>query len=519
MITYSRKVAMLAMSAIQKSNSEHFKMHIWYYIALVLIVSHACSTEEDGIVDDEQSTESNTSMSTDDSQSNQTMSSDTMNHMNHMNHTTDDSDVTGMAGSEGNQDMGIVSDQGGGGSQTEDMGMPEERENLIANPSFEEQDNTWSIWGGASRVDSNAHAGTWALRATNGNGAEQRVIGLIPNATYRLSGWGKTESDEPMLVGVKEYGGDQVQLIFTQATYATDSLTFTMGAGNTEAVIFAYKHQDNEPGYADALSLVLESSPMQPQDPVADLELVWSDEFDGSGPLDANKWRFEEGFQRNQELQWYQQDNAFREDGMLVIEGRRENRPNPTYMEGSQDWRTRRPTIEYTSASVITADLFDFQYGRLEVRAKVTNYTGTWPAIWTLGVNCEWPSSGEVDVMENYGGKILANFAWGTNQRWNAQWNSSHHPVSQWEEGWTDDFHIWTLDWTEDQMTIRLDDVVLNTMDLRTVSNGSAKCAGQNPFRQPHYLLLNLALGGAGGSVENLAFPTRYIIDYVRVYQ
>ena len=64
------------------------------------------------------------------------------------------------------------------------------------------------------------------------------------------------------------------------------------------------------------------------------------------------------------------------------------------------------PTIEYTSASVLTTGLFDWRYGRLEVRAKVTNYTGTWPAIWTLKVNCEWPSSGEVDVMENYDGKI-----------------------------------------------------------------------------------------------------------------
>jgi hypothetical protein len=121
--------------------------------------------------------------------------------------------------------------------------------------------------------------------------------------------------------------------------------------------------------------------------------------------------------------------------------------------------------------------------------------------------------------MENYGGDILANFAWGTNQRWNAQWDSSHHPVSQWGEGWTDEFHLWALDWSEDQMTITLDGVVLNTVDLNITSNGSSSCAGRSPFRQSHYLLLNLALGGAGGSVDTLTFPTRYIIDYVRVYQ
>ena len=202
-----------------------------------------------------------------------------------------------------------------------------------------------------------------------------------------------------------------------------------------------------------------------------------------------------------------------------MIEGRRENKPNPNYVAGSGDWRTRRETIEYSSASVITAERFDWKYGRLEVRAKVTNYVGTWPAIWTLGIDCEWPSSGEVDVMENYGGDILANFAWGTNQRWNAQWDSSRHPVANMSPGWVEDFHLWALDWDESQMTISLDGVTLNSINLDSVSNGSANCQGQNPFRQNNYLLLNLALGGAGGSVDQLSFPTRYIIDYVRVYQ
>jgi beta-glucanase (GH16 family) len=416
------------------------------------------------------------------------------------------------------QDMNIDLAQDAGVTQDDDMMTPEPLENLILDPSFEEGLSAWGVWGGATRVASDAHDGTWSLRATNGNGAEQRVAGLTPNATYRLSGWGKTESDEPLLIGVKDYGSDQAQLNFTQAEYTMDTLDFTMGPLDTEAVIFVYKHRGETSGYADSLTLTLESTPT-PTHPNADLELVWSDEFDGSGPLDDSKWTFEEGFQRNRELQWYQQENAFREHGMLVIEGRRDSRPNPTYVAGSDNWKTQRATIDYTSASVITRDRFEWRYGRLEVRAKVTNYTGTWPAIWTLGVDCEWPSNGEVDVMENYGGDILANFAWGTNQRWNAQWDSSHHPVSQWGEGWTDEFHLWALDWSEDQMTITLDGVVLNTVDLNITSNGSSSCAGRSPFRQSHYLLLNLALGGAGGSVDTLTFPTRYIIDYVRVYQ
>ena len=317
-------------------------------------------------------------------------------------------------------DMAMTDDLDGARVPEGDGGTPASAENLLADPSFEQGTAAWGIWGGATRVEDDVHEGDWALRATRRNGAEQRVEGLVPNATYRLSAWGKSETDEPMLVGAKDYGGDEVRLAFRGAEYSQDSLVFTMGGAHTTAVIYAYKHDRDEPGHADALSLTLEAAPAPPE-PGPELALVWSDEFDGSGPLDNTKWTYEEGFKRNRELQWYQGENAFREDGFLVIEGRRENRPNPTHVPGSDDWRTQRPSIEYTSASVITRDLFDWEYGRLEVRAKVTNYTGTWPAIWTLGVDCEWPSNGEVDVMENYGGDILANFAWGTNRRWTAQ--------------------------------------------------------------------------------------------------
>ena len=87
------------------------------------------------------------------------------------------------------------------------------------------------------------------------------------------------------------------------------------------------------------------------------------------------------------------------------------------------------------------------------------------------------------------------------------------------DPNWTERFHIWELDGTEDRMAIYLDGQLLNDRPLDNTVNGSAECAGDNPFRQRHYLLLNLALGSNGGSVERLAFPTRYVIDYVRIYQ
>jgi beta-glucanase (GH16 family) len=315
-----------------------------------------------------------------------------------------------------------------------------------------------------------------------------------------------------MTIGVKDYGGAESRASFDTATYTEADLSFTTGFANTTATIYAFKPEGDAAGYADTLTLTYEGP--------SPYTLVWSDEFDGSGAPDDTKWQFEEGFVRNEELQWYQPDNAIQEDGLLVIEGREEDRPNPSHVPGSSDWRTARETISYTSSSIKTKDRFSWQYGHLVVRAKVTNLAGTWPAIWTLGVDCEWPSNGEVDVMENYGGDILANFAWGTDHRWSPEWDSSHWPVTDFGTGWTDDFHLWELQWTETQMIIRLDGTVLNTVTLSDTINGSAACAGENPFQQPHYLLINLALGGsAGGSVDDLTFPTRYWVDYVRIYQ
>ena len=383
--------------------------------------------------------------------------------------------------------------------------------NLLSNPGFEADDGSWSIWGGASRAADAGISGSWALQATASNGAEQRVTGLEPNSSYRLSGWGMSAGPEAILIGVKDYGGEELRVSFSETEYSEDSLTFTTGLSNTQATIYAYKHSDDTPAYADDLVLTYEGPSGRTP--------TWSDEFDDAGALDTSHWTFEEGFVRNEELQWYQSDNAFQEDGLLVIEGRTEDRPNPNYEAGSSDWRTSRETIEYTSASVTTKDLFSFQYGSLVVRAKVTNFIGTWPAIWTLGTGCEWPSNGEVDVMENYGGNILANFAWGTDTRWSAEWDSSHWPVADFGAGWTDEFHIWELEWSASGMFIRLDGQLLNEVSLSDTINGSANCTGENPFQQPHYLLLNLALGGAGGTVDALGFPTRYLVDYVRVYE
>ncbi|WP_051691768.1 glycoside hydrolase family 16 protein [Pedobacter borealis] len=83
-------------------------------------------------------------------------------------------------------------------------------------------------------------------------------------------------------------------------------------------------------------------------------KLIWSDEFNKNGAPDPANWDYEKGFARNEELQWYQPENAFCKDGKLIIEARKEVKPNPLYVEGSNEWRKKPKNIEYTSACIIT---------------------------------------------------------------------------------------------------------------------------------------------------------------------
>ena len=258
-----------------------------------------------------------------------------------------------------------------------------------------------------------------------------------------------------------------------------------------------------------------------------DWQLVWSDEFNTDGALDSSVWNFEQGYARNEEAQWYQSDNAICKDGLLIIEARKEeSRKNPLYVPGSNDWRKKREFIGYTSSSVTTAGKKEFLYGRFEIKARIPVAKGAWAAIWTLGSGLEWPSCGEIDIMEYYQIKgkphILANAAWGTDKHWHAKWDSQATSYSHFTDkdiDWASKFHIWRMDWDEESIKLFLDDELLNEIPLKNTVNGKIG-KGINPFTKPQYLLLNLAIGGInGGPIDEAALPMKYEIDYVRVYQ
>lgn len=255
-------------------------------------------------------------------------------------------------------------------------------------------------------------------------------------------------------------------------------------------------------------------------------QLVWQDEFEQDGVPNPDYWTYENGFVRNKEAQWYQPQNAIVRDGVLVITGKRETKPNPNYREGSTNWQQNRKTIEYTSASVISKGRKEFQYGYFEIRARIPACRGSWPAIWLLGSKAKygWPSCGEIDILEYYPRKgqnlLHANACWG-NDKGGSVWDSANVPYSEFTQQnpeWATCFHIWSMDWTEKYIRLYLDGRLMNEIDLSKTINGKH---GQyeNPFHKPMYLLLNLAMGSSGGKIEEENLPMRYEIDYVRVYQ
>ena len=247
----------------------------------------------------------------------------------------------------------------------------------------------------------------------------------------------------------------------------------------------------------------------------AGYKLVWHDEFDVDGAPDPAVYSFEKGFQRNEEAQWYQSANAIVQGGLLVIEARKETVQNPNYT-GSGDWKTTRKTAEYTSSSLSTSGRQSFQYGHFEMRGRIPTEAGTWPAWWTLGVSGEWPSNGEIDIMEFYQSKLLANVACGTSTRWQAKWDSTTKALSSLGANWASQFHVWTMDWDDQNIVLSVDGQQLNTTALSSMLNSD----GTSPFKQKAYMIVNLAIGGQnGGDPAKTSFPKRYEVDYLRVFQ
>ncbi len=292
--------------------------------------------------------------------------------------------------------------------------------------------------------------------------------------------------------------------------------------GNTNtATQFSFHYYDGETHGRSRLAIgKIDWSagwPVAVSEPADDWKLVWADEFETNGAPNPANWDFERGFVRNHELQWYQPENAFCTNGLLVIEARREHKPNPLFITNGSNWKNRREQIEYTSASLTTDKLHEFKYGKFEMRARIDTRSGSWPAFWMLGAtpHIRWPAGGEIDIMEFYTNTVLANFGWQLDGEIN--WHSAKKPLADFgDAAWSKKFHVWTMEWDAQKIDLLLDGKLMNYLNLAAANQADQG----NPFQRPLYFILNQAIGGdCGGDPAETTFPLRYEIDWVRVYQ
>lgn len=231
-------------------------------------------------------------------------------------------------------------------------------------------------------------------------------------------------------------------------------------------------------------------------------ELIFEEQFNGDS-LNESNWNYELGDGcpnicgwGNNERQIYTKENVALKDGHLIITA------------------TKEEAI-YQSSRITTANKFEFQYGTIEVRAKLAVGEGIWPAIWMLGSNISevgWPMSGEIDIME-YVGKNPHEIhsTLHTQDSHGQSINTKITTLQDIENG----FHIYKANWTQDAIEFFIDDQLTYTF------SPEVKDENTWPFNQPFYIIFNLAIGGdfGGPQVDDSIFPQEFLIDYVKVFK
>jgi beta-glucanase (GH16 family) len=241
-------------------------------------------------------------------------------------------------------------------------------------------------------------------------------------------------------------------------------------------------------------------------------KLVWSDEFNNSGQPDPKKWNYDLGDGcpnvcgwGNNELEYYTSDsrNVRVENGILIIEARKEAKGGKAY----------------TSTRIVSKGKGDWLYGRIEVRAKLPDGLGTWPAIWMLSTDWKyggWPASGEIDIMEHVG--LDPTVVHGT-----IHTETYNHGKGTQKEGKIivetamNEMHIYAINWSRDKIDFFVDDKRYHTV----IRDPKEDFRGW-PFDQRFHLIMNLAVGGNWGGmkgVDESIWPKRMEVDYVRVYR
>jgi hypothetical protein len=277
-----------------------------------------------------------------------------------------------------------------------------------------------------------------------------------------------------------------------QSTSGTENYTYTKeGAHSYTVEVFAISSTNNSIGGFKKVEVFVSKGR---------LSLVWFDDFNTDGVPDTTKWTYDIGRGSNgwgnNESQYYtnRADNIKVEKGVLKITAKKEN-----YQGAS-----------YTSARLKSQGKFDFKYGRVEVRAKLPEGGGTWPAIWMLGANFStvgWPNCGEIDIMEHVGNN--QNKIHGTlHYPGNSGGNGNGNTIAIANVSTT--FHVYEMEWTSTTIKFFVDGT-----QFHSFTNSS-----NVPFNHNFFLILNVAMGGSfGGNIDTNFTQSTLEVDYIKVYQ
>jgi beta-glucanase (GH16 family) len=250
-------------------------------------------------------------------------------------------------------------------------------------------------------------------------------------------------------------------------------------------------------------------------------ELIWSEEFDSGTQPNPDVWSYELGNGQDGWGNWELQDYSNSEQNVRIEDGRLIITAIPT-IAGDE-------VVGFTSARIKTQDKLTFKYGKVEARIKVPNLErGLWPAFWTLGNNFPevgWPACGELDILEMGMFSAISAGPGRVNQQVAsaAHWESGgnyaiYNKTLDKGENLTEEFQILTMDWTPSLVT-----TYLNGEEIWAIDISSGSCTDCEEFHRPHFMLLNMAVGGTFTGMRSIGsitapLPASMEVDWVRIY-
>ncbi|HLR26587.1 MAG TPA: glycoside hydrolase family 16 protein [Fodinibius sp.] len=233
-------------------------------------------------------------------------------------------------------------------------------------------------------------------------------------------------------------------------------------------------------------------------------QLIWQDEFTGSGQPDNNKW----AFAPRRSPDWARfctesTETVEVQDGKLYLRG----------MLNSSE----KDTAEYQTGCIHTKNKFAFKYGKVEIKAKLAEGKGSWPAIWMMSSDSsygDWPRSGEIDIMEhlNFDKKVYQTVHSSYVDLQNKKDDPQYSTTASILPG---EFNVFGLEWYPDRL-----EFFVNGSKTLTYPRKPGAGSDQWPFDQHFYLILDQALGGSWvGRIDDEDLPVEMAIDWVRVYK